>query len=53
LAFAKNGDRDQAKALREQIDWSEMMEVEQLFFRKAIERAMNPEPAEETSGAEN
>ena len=53
LAFASNGDREQAKELKEQIVWSEMMEIEQLFFKKAIERAMNPEPKQKTDGAGN
>ncbi len=45
LAFARSGDREQARPLFDKIRWSEMMEIEQAFFRKTITQALNPESA--------
>ena len=53
LAFARAGDLEQARPLYERIQWSGMMEIEQAFFKKALNQALNPEPDDATPLSEN
>ncbi len=53
LAFARTGDLEQARPIYDQIQWSGMMEIEQAFFKKALDQALNPEPDESTLLPEN
>ena len=47
------GDLEQARPLYERIQWSGMMEIEQAFFKKALNQALNPEPDDATPLSEN